>query len=277
MPEVKIDGASIHYESRGSGPVLLMLLPQSSGPVGLDALLTGLVENHRVVTYHQRGTGRSSAWSEPMSMVDQAADAALVLEAAGAECAHIFCHSTGCGIGISLAASHVHLTTSLSLVNPWTWGDPHLTTMQNLRIAAARTLDPIHYSRFNAALLFPPEYRREHQAGFVRMAKDACRSPHNADDIQRRLESILAFDARTLLAQLDVPTLVVGARDDQLMPAWFAEEAAAIMSNAELELFDGGGHMLPETRTMRLLEVVSAHTLLVTSKLVAGSSVRPWR
>lgn len=142
-------------------------------------------------------------------MVDQAADAARVLEAAGVECADVFCHSTGCGIGLSLAASQAHRTTSLSLVSPWTWGDPHLTAMQNLRIAAARALDPKHYSRFNTALLFPPEYRCEHQAGFTQMAQDAVSSPQDADEIQRRLESILAFDARGIMTQIDAATLVV--------------------------------------------------------------------
>ena len=265
MPEVNLGCASIHYESRGDGPPLLMLLPQSSGPMGLDVLLTGLAQRHLVITFDPRGTGRSSTLSEPMSMLERAADATRVLEAAGVERAHLFCHSTGCGMGLSLAASEAHLTASLTLVNPWTWGDPHLAAMQNLRIAAARTLEPNHYSQFNSALLFPPTYRRAHQAGFTQMAEAALSNPQDGDDVQRRLEAILAFDARPTLAEIGVSALVVGARDDQLMPVWFAEEAADTLPNAKLHVFDSGGHMLPETRPSELLEVVLAHTFSAQS------------
>ena len=261
MPEVEIDGASVNYETRGTGPALLMLLPQSSGPVGLEAFVAQLAQHHLVITYHRRGSGSRSTLTEPMSMADEAADVARVLNDAGVDKAHLFCHSTGCGIGLSLATSRPRSITSLCLVNPWTWGDPYLTSMQTLRIAAARALDAKQYSRFNAALLFPPQYRREHHCGFTQMAEDALSKPQDPDEFERRLHAILDFDARTLMARVGVPTVVVGARDDQLMPAWFSEEAGAKIPDAKLHLFDTGGHMLPETQGAALLEIVLAHTL----------------
>ena len=157
---------------------------------------------------------------------------------------------------MALAATHGRRVASLALVNPWTYGDAHLCTMQRLRVAAARALGPADYSRFNSALLFPPEYRRRHEVGFAELAAGA--RPQDADAIERRLEAILAFDARPLLTHISAPTVVVSARDDQLMPGWFATEAAAALPVAALAELDGGGHMLPETRTTELLEIVQA-------------------
>jgi aminoacrylate hydrolase len=265
MPNVDVGGASVFYETRGDGPPMLMLLPQSTGPKGLAMLLDTLATQHRVITYHQRGSGQSSAWSQPMSMADQAADAALVLAAVDAKAAHVFCHSTGCGIGVALIARQAHQLRSLVMTNPWTWGDSHLSGMQRLRIAAAKALSPSNYARFNAALLFPPDFRRIHSSGFEQITERALTSPHNAADIERRLEAILAFDSRPLLRHIDLPSVVIGAADDQLMPAWFAQEAAAEIRNSTLHLLDGGGHMLTETRTDEVLKIVLEHALQMDS------------
>jgi pimeloyl-ACP methyl ester carboxylesterase len=106
-------------------------------------------------------------------------------------------------------------------------------------------------------VLFPPEFRRQHEAGFTRLAEEAASRPHDAEAFARRLAAILAFDARPLLQTISCPTLVMTARDDQLMPPWFAEEAAAGISNARLVTLDGGGHMLLETRKDKIVDEVT--------------------
>ena len=56
--------------------------------------------------YDQRGTGRSApvAVPEGMTMGGRAAEFAELFDALGIDRAHLFCHSTGCGIGLSLSA-----------------------------------------------------------------------------------------------------------------------------------------------------------------------------
>ena len=247
MPLARIDGGDIHYDERGGGAPLAMLLPQSGGPVGVQPFLDRLAARFRVIRYDQRGTGRSApvATSEGMSMAGRAAEVAGLLDALNIERANLFCHSTGCGIGISVAAAHPDRVAGLVLVNSWSHGDAHLTTMQRLRVAAARALDPYRYAWFNASLLFPPDHRRAHADAFEQLARDAA--PPDADQIEGRLEAILGFDARPLAPTLACPTLIVTAADDQLMPAWFGAELAALIPGATHRALDGGGHMLPET------------------------------
>ena len=261
MPIADIPGGSLHYDVAGAGLAsdrvpLVLLLPQSAGPVGITSLIDGLAKYHAVITYDQRGTGGSSPAPETMSMATQAADLVGLLGALNVGKANLLCHSTGCGIGISVAAAHAERLDKLVLTSPWTYADPHLTTMQNLRVAAARALDPVQYAHFNAALLFPPEYRRAHQAGFERLAIEASDRPQDADTIKRRLDAILAFDARPHLAAFRIRTLIIAAQDDQLMPAWFAAEAARSIHGSELLELDGGGHMLLETRTSEIVDAV---------------------
>ena len=127
-----------------------------------------------------------------------------------------------------------------------------------MRKAAASALSPEWYARFNALLLFPPEFRRAHEAGFARAAAMAKEHPHDAAAIAARLDAILAFDARALWPAIKCPTLVIVSRDDQIMPAWFGEDAARAIAGARLIEFDGGGHMFPESRTQAFLDAVNA-------------------
>ena len=256
MPLADVGGAQLSYQVIGDGTPLVLLLPQSSGPAGRQAFVDELAQRHTVVSYDQRGTGASSASPGSMSMADQGADVVGLLDALGFEQVALVCHSTGCGIGLSLAASDPRRVRSLVLATPWTYADKHLSTMQNLRIAAARALDPQQYARFNAALLFSPEFRRANQAGFDQLAAQALANPHDAEQIAARLQAILAFDSRPLLPTIGCPTLVAASSDDQLMPAWFARQAAQAIAGARYQEFDGGGHMLPETRTPELVAAI---------------------
>ena len=110
-------------------------------------------------------------------------------------------------------------------------------------------------TQFNAALLYPQEYRRANEAGFDCLAANAPAQPHDAAEIARRLRAILEFDARPLLPAIAAPTLVVVAQDDQLMPVWFAAEAADAITDSELAELDGGGHMLLETRSAEIAKM----------------------
>lgn len=258
MPFATVHGARIHHEITGSGQPMVLVLPQSSGPDGHGALIEALARKHLVLTYDQRGTGRSDAAPPGQSIDSLAEDLGALMQTLGFEPAHLVCHSTGCGVGQALAAAHRAQVASLVLASPWTHADSHLSVMQNLRIAAARALDPESYARFNASLLFPPEFRRAHESGFARLAQDAHARPQDADDIARRLNAILAFDARPTWPSIRCPTLVMTARDDQLMPSWFAAEAAAAIAGARLLEFDGGGHMLPQTRSGEFADAVTA-------------------
>lgn len=256
MPLAQIEGGDIHYEESGAGAVLAMLLPQSVGPVGVRPFRDRLAERFRVVRYDERGAGRSApvAMPEGVTMAGRAAELAALFDALGIDRAHLFCHSTGCGTGLSLSATCPDRVAGLVLANPWSHGDAHLTTMQRLRVAAARALDPYRYACFNASLLFPPDYRRAHAEAFETLARNAA--PQDADRIEDRLEAILAFDARPLAPVLTCPALVVTAADDQLMPPWFGAELAALIPGATLRALDGGGHMLPETRGDELANAV---------------------
>ena len=62
-----------------------------------------------------------------------------------------------------------------------------------------------------------------------------------------RIEAILRFDRRAELTRIAAPTLVVGAEDDAVTPAYFSEELGRLIPGAATELLAGGGHFFPVT------------------------------
>lgn len=105
---LRAPGATIYYEVRGSGP-LLLLIP--GGPMDADAFsdLAGLLaDRYTVVAYDPRGNSRSTfdGPPEPLDLDVQADDAARLIDALGAGPAFVFGTSGGAQIGLNLAARH---------------------------------------------------------------------------------------------------------------------------------------------------------------------------
>ncbi len=57
--QLRVDGVSLHYDTRGSGPVLVMLQGGDGDANGLVGLVEHLTTDFPVVTYVRRGIGRS--------------------------------------------------------------------------------------------------------------------------------------------------------------------------------------------------------------------------
>ena len=66
--------------------------------------------------------------------------------------------------------------------------------------------------------------------------------------VASRIDAMLAFDRSNELARIKTPTLVVGAEDDIVTPAYFSEELARLIPAAEVKLFPRGGHFLVHVR-----------------------------
>jgi pimeloyl-ACP methyl ester carboxylesterase len=77
------DGVRIHWEQRGSGPLVVLAPYAIFHPSVYDPLEAELLPDHRVVRYDDRGTGASDR-SGPFDMETGADDLEAVIEEAGA-------------------------------------------------------------------------------------------------------------------------------------------------------------------------------------------------
>jgi pimeloyl-ACP methyl ester carboxylesterase len=117
---LKVPGASLYVEVRGSGPALLCI---SGGPTdaGLFTDLGGrLADRYTVVAYDQRGHSRSDLEGAPedIPVSLHAEDAAAILRAVGGRPAYVYGNSGGGTIGLELVARHPDLVRTLVAHEP---------------------------------------------------------------------------------------------------------------------------------------------------------------
>jgi pimeloyl-ACP methyl ester carboxylesterase len=117
---LKVPGASIYYEVRRAGPVLLMIW---DGPTDADffAGIAGLLAGrYTVVTYDPRGNSRSSLEGLPEDYRTEVHgdDAFRLLDATGTEPAYVFGNSGGTLVALELAARHPDTVRTLVTHEP---------------------------------------------------------------------------------------------------------------------------------------------------------------
>jgi pimeloyl-ACP methyl ester carboxylesterase len=120
---LKVPGANLYYEVRGSGPVLLLICGGVYDADGYAGLAQQLADRYTVVTYDRRGNSRSPLDGPPehQRIEVHGDDAQRVLVAAGVtggEPAHVFGNSSGAMIGLELAARHPEQVRTLVAHEP---------------------------------------------------------------------------------------------------------------------------------------------------------------
>jgi pimeloyl-ACP methyl ester carboxylesterase len=103
-----VPGASLYYEKRGAGP-LLLIIPGGPQDAGVFAdLADRLADRYTVIAFDPRGNSRTSTEDilGDLDVDQQADDAARLIEALGNGPANVFGTSGGAQIGLNLAARH---------------------------------------------------------------------------------------------------------------------------------------------------------------------------
>jgi len=179
-----------------------------------------------------------------------------VMDAAGVERTLYLGHSTGGAIGVALALKHTDRIAGLVINASTTHGDAYRHKLLCLRKTLLEMGRPDAYASYTTLLLYPHWYINQHHDQLVLEEARAVQSMGNAQAQASRLDAILNFDPREDLSKLDVPTLVLCARDDILTPLYFSEEYAALIPNAKLITLQTGGHAASRTVTAEYDHVV---------------------
>lgn len=128
MPEVEIDGIATHYETRGSGPALLMFAPG-----GFDAtiekwstlgiykeigFLDHLEKDRTLILFDRRETGQSGGSIERVTWAHYATQGKGLLDHLGIARADLMGGCMGCSVAIAFGVAYPAATRSMVLFWP---------------------------------------------------------------------------------------------------------------------------------------------------------------
>lgn len=263
---ITVPGASIHYEVRGEGP-LLVVIGSPMAAAEFTAMAEAMSTDHTVVTYDPRGHAGSPLDDpdSPSTPDIRADDVLAVLDALGADTADVLGSSGGAVSGLALAARHPGRVRTLIA------HEPPLTELlpdaEAQRAATLAIVDTFHrdgpgaaWDAFMANAGFepgdgPPPGPEPTAAELARQLAESARFfEHDMVSTTRYLP-----DAETLRASSTRVVIGLGETSSRLVTAATSKATAALL-DAELEMFPGGhgGFMeAPDAFADRLREVLA--------------------
>jgi 3-oxoadipate enol-lactonase len=260
----RLNGIDLYYEEVGSGDPLLLIAGLGANALSWAPLLPALADRFRVIAVDNRGAGRSAAPQGPYTTRQLADDAASLLAHLGVDRAHVVGFSFGGLVAQELALAHPARVERLALVatnaraRPGVMG-PWLTFFAQ---AQERGLDPAGFALWLMPWLLSPAFMANHELVEAALAGGADPYPAPAHGVAGQVAAALAHDARDRLPQIAAPTLVLVGAEDILTPVADAQELAAGIPQARLQVLDRGAHLAfaehPEAVADALLAFLAA-------------------
>ena len=256
MPVLDGGESAIYYEEHGSGPPVLLV--PGLGGVGTcwADQVPEFAREFRVIVHDHRGTGRSARPLMDYSVEQMTADVLRVMDACKIERARVVGHSTGGAIGQIMAIDHPGRISALVGANTWTHCDPYFKHVFRYRGALLERGHVDLYASAGSFMLWSPDWIA---ANIERVERDEKIMRENFPDPRigkARIDAITKFDRRRDLGRIKVPTLIVGAEDDMVTPAYFSRELAKLIPGARLVMLPYGGHSCYQTRVPEWNRVV---------------------
>lgn len=241
---VDVDGLRIAYERAGTGPAVVL----AHGFVGdaggtWRAQIDALSDEFTVIAWDAPGAGGSTDPPESFGMDAYADCLAGFLRALRIEQAHLV--GLSFGAALVLAASHRHpgLATSLTLVSGYAgWRGSLGTEEADQRLARSLEASQLTPDEFVAAMA-PSMFSPSADVDLVAPALDSIRAFHPVGF--RAMARASYADQRHVLAEVDVPTLLLYADHDVRAPVAVGEAIHRAVPRSELVVLAGAGHASP--------------------------------
>src|SRR4051794_7537888 len=235
----------LHYESTGEGPAVLLIMGLGLPGDAWWRTVPVLARSCRVVTFDNRGAGRSARPSGPLTIAAMAADAVSVLDAAGIARAHVYGISMGGMIAQELVLGFPDRVASLVLGATSAGG--RLATPPDpatLAFLARRAAVPDEEGRWASVPYVYSE--RTRQSGGQRIGEDFARRRayvFHPDGYGAQLAAAAGHDTSARVGKITAPTLVVHGKEDRMVPPANGRALANAIPGARLLELDDAAHL----------------------------------
>ena len=247
------------YELLASGGDPLILIPGLGATASLFDPIAGELSNtFSVITFDNRGLGRSEALRPAQSLRDYAVDVVELLDHLQLERAHVLGLSFGGIVAQQLAIDHPGRVDRLVLISCSNRFGPYLTEVAKLLGQSLRRFPPLLFRRMVELLSVAPQYLDAHADDLDRKVADAvaARTPRSA--IGRQLRCLGNRDVECEINyRIDAPTLVIAGDQDMLIPACYGWNMSREIPGSEYILIRNCGHNPINERPELVIERVT--------------------
>lgn len=237
-----VGGSKIYYQTRGSGPAIVLLHDGLLHAVTWDEVWEPLAVRHRVVRYDRRGYGRSDLPSKSYLSTD---DLRKLLTHLKVGHAVIVGTSSGGALAIDFAIAHPQMVDGLFLIGPVLHG---LEYSDEFRERANRNNAPMEHDDVKA---WASNWSQDRF--LIAGANEAARRKlyeqlvANADKVKKfdnALEEKLSPPASQRLSEIKAPTLIVVGEADAADVHAHCDAINAGIQESTRKVMKGAGHLI---------------------------------
>ena len=212
-------------------------------------VLEELAKDHLLIRHDQRATGLSDWEVEDVSFEAFVRDLETTIEAAGVERFALLGISQGCSVAIDYTVRHPERVTHLVFYGSYMRGRLKRGSSTNVeQEQALTTLMRMGWGQENPAFrqIFTTQCLPEGTPEQIQSFNDLMRmtvSPENAVRLRATMNEI---DVSDLAAKVAIPTLVLHARGDAVVPFEEGRRTAATIPGARFVALEGRNHLILE-------------------------------
>ena len=255
MPVVSANGIQQYYEVTGDGPPLLLVAGMGGTANYWEDQVSFFAPHYTVITYDQRGTGRTD--HSPVTSIEQLRDDLLALiDTLGFGAVDFIGHSTGGNIAQIVAIENSDRLAKLVIYASTTHGDHYRSKVWRVRRSILEQQGAALYGDMSSLMLYPPRWIVENAEKLEAQQAAQMKMLAPVEVMTSRIEAVQKFDRRDQLGQIAAPTLIICSKDDTQTPCYFSEALASAIPSAELILMEYGGHACSRTMPQEFNEIV---------------------
>ena len=211
-------------------------------------LFLRLSRDHRLIRYDPRGTGLSDWDVADISLDAWVNDVDTVVNAAGVERFPLFGMSQGCAVSIAYTVRYPERVSHLILYGGYALGANKRSPEERERRKALATLMRLEWGADNPAFrqMFATKFMPDATKEQVGTFNELQRKTTSTECAARYYDTTGEIDVVGLLADLQVPTLVMHARADASVPFKYGRQLAAGIPGAKFVALQSNNHILLE-------------------------------
>jgi aminoacrylate hydrolase len=245
MATVESGGVEISYEilNPDSPKVPIFFIAGLGGTRGSFAHQSPVfAEDRPVVLHDHRGTGESAKPLGVYTVANMAADIVAIMDDADIATAHMIGTSTGGAIIQILCLDHAARVQSASICCSWPKSDAYFLRQFEMRKRVLAEMGVEALTLMTTPALNDPKFFTDNYQQMVETEKMMIATAPPPDVAAQRIDAIMAHDQIDRLGDIDVPVIIVCAKNDAVTPPYNSVEMAERIPGAELKLYEDGGH-----------------------------------
>ena len=246
MPTAKVGDINIYYESQGEGEPILLIQGYGQYSGHWATLIPRFSREYRVISFDNRGAGRSDKPDIPYTMKMMADDAKGLLDAIGVDSAHVFGISMGGMIAQEFALNYPDKLISLILGCTFCGGTKAiLPTPEALAFLTGPEMAKLSVeerARVTVPWLVAQEFIDKNPEAVELYVALTSKYPTPIHGFACQAQAIAAHDTYDRLPQITAPTLVIAGDADRIIPAENSRIIAPRIKDAELVILENAGH-----------------------------------